>query len=78
METEPYLLAYTLKSGGQTLLVAVNADGADHILTLPEAGWDILADGQRAGTGVIGRVEDSSLILPPRTGVVLARRGVPS
>ncbi|MCL2084316.1 MAG: type I pullulanase [Oscillospiraceae bacterium] len=76
LPTEPRLLAYTLETagGGQTLLVAVNTDSTDHIVTLPAEGWDILVNGEGAGTEAAGRVENDELILPPLTGFVLAQR----
>jgi pullulanase len=74
METEPHLMAYTLKHSGQTNIVAVNVDTADHMLTLPEAGWDIMVDGDKAGTEVLGRVDSNTYVIPAQTGVVLVQR----
>jgi pullulanase len=73
LPTDPHLLAYTLEAAGRTLLVAVNTDGEEHSVMLPAPEWDVLADGERAGPDVIGRINGGTLVLPPRTGFVLAR-----
>jgi len=73
LPAEQHLLTYTIKNDKNTILVAVNADAAGHTFTLPECGWDILVNGEQAGTEVIGRITDKELVMPPRTGFVLIR-----
>jgi len=74
METEPSVLAYTIKHTGQTIVIAVNADGNSQELILPESGWDILVDGSTAGVNAIGRINDNKLNMPPLTGFVLIQK----
>jgi len=73
LPSEPHLLVYTIQNDDQTLLIAVNAGIAGHSFTLPESGWDILVNGECAGTKVLGRINNNVLIIPPRTGFVLIR-----
>ncbi|MCL1820218.1 MAG: type I pullulanase [Oscillospiraceae bacterium] len=73
MDVEAQVIAYTLKAD-ETLFVAVNADDSERTVTLPVSGWDILVDGQRAGTSAIGRVDGNTLTMPARTGYVLLQR----
>ncbi|MDR0324775.1 MAG: type I pullulanase [Oscillospiraceae bacterium] len=74
LPTEQQVLAYTLDTPDGPMVVAVNADSVERSLSLPMAGWDILVDGNHAGTGTIGRVEGDTLIMPALTGFVLAQR----
>ena len=73
-DTEQDILAYTIEQNGQTILVAINASDNNRVLTLPDNGWDILVDGNNAGTGVLGRIEINELNMPPLTGFVLMQK----
>jgi len=71
LDTEQYILAYTIEYDDKTILIAVNTDENNRELTLPDNGWDILVDGDTAGVNVIGRVNDNKLDMPALTGFVL-------
>jgi len=75
IETERFLLAYTIEYDGKTVLIAINANRNDQVLSLPAGGWDILVDGETAGVDVIGRVRGRELEMPPHSGFVLIREG---
>ena len=74
LDTERYMLAYTIEYDNTTILVAVNANRNDQVLTLPDRGWDILVDGDTAGIESIGRIRNNELNMPARTGFVLMRQ----
>jgi len=74
LPSKQYLLIYTIKNDNQTLLVAINADKSSHEIKLPGKNWNILVNGEQAGTEIIEQIKDNNLTLPPRTGFVLARR----
>jgi len=73
LPSDPHLLIYTINNSNQTLLVAVNADINACTITLPESGWNVLVNGECAGTTVIGRIDDTTLYMPPQTGFVLEK-----
>jgi len=76
-DTEQFMIAYTIEYDGQTIIVAVNAGTDSQILELPSEGWNVLVNGDTAGTKVIGQIDGNELYMPPLTGFVLTKQPPP-
>ncbi|NIW80451.1 MAG: pullulanase [Calditrichae bacterium] len=67
-------LVYSLRYSDQHFQVALNGNpGKDHELALPIGKWEILADGKGVYDEKPGEVEDSRIMVPATSGVILKR-----
>jgi pullulanase len=71
LPSAPLALGYSLSGSGMNFLVLMNADPAQPArFDLPSGTWDILVNGEKAGTRSLGRAA-SPFTVPPRTGFIL-------
>lgn len=70
------VVAYTLngknvKDRWKNIAVMFNSSDKDVEVTLPQSGWTIVVNGDKAGTSSLGTVEGNKVILPAKTSYVL-------
>jgi pullulanase len=76
LNSDPQVMAYTLDGsavGDKTFAVAVNADIKERTLKLPDSGWDVIVDGEKADGGVIMTIQGDTLTMAPKSGYVLVK-----
>jgi len=82
-DTAPEVLAYTLNGNAgsdraETIAVVLNTDAEKSAaVKLPESGWEIYANGDKAGTTPLGELSGDTLTAEPQTAYVLMRNVAP-
>lgn len=55
------------------LVVLFNANETAHTVDLPESGWSVLVNGDKAGTKPLSRIKGATCEIPARTAMVLTK-----
>jgi len=73
LDTEFLVVAYTVKDAvdGKRMLVAFNGNVEDKVITIDADTWDVLVDGDKAGTKAIRTIKGGEITIPAKTAYVL-------
>jgi pullulanase len=77
LESAPGAIAYTLQgdpgSGYSRFTLIFNGLTEEQTIAIPPGNWEILANGERAGTIPLGRVSGDSVRVPGKTALILGQ-----
>jgi pullulanase len=76
LPSPPGLILYTLEAGEAyaAFFLAFNGRSEEVRAALPEGDWELLVNGETAGTRPLGRFQGGELVIPGRTALVFGRR----
>ncbi len=74
MKTDEGVLGYTVKDENEEYAVIFNATTSEQTIELPSEGWDVLVNGEKAGTEVLASV-GTTLKATPQSSYVLKFTG---
>ncbi|MEJ2614057.1 MAG: alpha-amylase family glycosyl hydrolase, partial [Ignavibacteriaceae bacterium] len=73
IDDNPFALYYNLQYNNENLLLLFNANfEKEQEFKMPEGEWNILANSEKAGTKILGKITDS-IILEQSTGAILEK-----
>ena len=73
IDDNPFAVCYFLQHNNENLLILFNANTeTEQEFELPEGEWNILANGEKAGTEPLGKIS-GSIVLPHSTGAILEK-----